>query len=75
MRDSGTDVVPPAAVKAGRVLAELINDLVHLEGGRKRLDELRPGNIEKAGQYRSLGGLLRGEGNARRSPGSSPAGS
>ena len=31
--DQGEDVVPAAAVEAGGVLAELVEELVHLEGG------------------------------------------
>ncbi len=37
--DEGEDVVPAAAVEAGGVLAELVEDLVHLEGGEDGLDE------------------------------------
>ena len=31
--DVGEDVVPPAAVEAGGVLAKLVEDLMHLERG------------------------------------------
>ena len=37
--DVAEDVVPPAAVEAGRVLAELVEDLVHLERAGQGLDE------------------------------------
>ena len=37
--DDAEDVVPAAAVEPGRVLAQLVEDLVHLEGGEDRLDE------------------------------------
>ncbi len=39
--DEAEDVVPPAAVQARRVLAELVEDLVHLERRGERLDEHR----------------------------------
>src|SRR6185312_5736765 len=39
--DEGEDVVPAAAVEASGVLAELEEDLVHLEGGEDGLDENR----------------------------------
>ena len=39
--DEAEDVVPPAAVETRGVLAELPEDLVHLEGGGKRLDQHR----------------------------------
>ena len=35
------DVVPAAGVEARRVLAQFVEDLVHLEGGEDRLDEDR----------------------------------
>ena len=35
------DVVPAAGVQPGRVLAQLVEDLVHLERGRQRLDQHR----------------------------------
>jgi hypothetical protein len=35
------DVVPPAGVETRRVVAQLVEDLVHLEGGEDRLDEDR----------------------------------
>ena len=37
--DEGEDVVPAAAVEAGHVVAQFVEDLVHLEGGRQRLDQ------------------------------------
>ena len=37
--DEGEDVVPAAAVEAGGVVAELVEDLVHLEGGEDGFDE------------------------------------
>ncbi len=37
--DEGEDVVPAAAVEAGGVLAELEEDLVHLEGGEDGFDQ------------------------------------
>jgi len=37
--DAGKDVVPAADVEPGRVAAQLVEDLVHLEGGEHRLDE------------------------------------
>ena len=37
--DEAENIVPPAAVESGRVLAQLPQDLVHLEGGRQRLDQ------------------------------------
>ena len=37
--DEREDVVPAAAVEPGHVVAQLVDDLVHLEGGGKRLDE------------------------------------
>ena len=37
--DEAEDVVPAAAVEAGRVVAQLVEDLVHLEGGQDRLDQ------------------------------------
>ena len=39
--DAREDVVPAAAVEPGRVLAQLVEDLVHLEGGEHRLDQHR----------------------------------
>ena len=39
--DEGKDVVPAAAVEAGHVVAQLVDDLVHLEGGGQRLDQHR----------------------------------
>ena len=37
--DHAEDVVPAAGIEAGRVLAQLEEDLVHLEGGQDRLDQ------------------------------------
>ena len=37
--DHGEDVVPAAGVQPGRVLAQLVQDLLHLERGQDRLDE------------------------------------
>ncbi len=37
--DDAEDVVPAAGVEAGGVVAQLVEDLVHLEGGEDRLDE------------------------------------
>lgn len=37
--DDAEDVVPTTAVETGRVIPELIDDLVHLEGGSDGLDE------------------------------------
>ncbi len=37
--DDREDVVPPAGVEPGGVLAQLVEDLVHLERGEDRLDE------------------------------------
>jgi hypothetical protein len=39
--DDAEDVVPAAGVEAGRVVAQLVEDLLHLEGGEDRLDEDR----------------------------------
>ena len=39
--DEREDVIPATAVEAGRVLAQLVEKLVHLECGRQRLDEAR----------------------------------
>ena len=39
--DVGEDVVPAAAVQAGHVVAQFVEDLVHLEGGRQGLDQHR----------------------------------
>ena len=39
--DEGEDVVPAAAIEADDVIAQLIEDLVHLERGRQRLDQDR----------------------------------
>ena len=37
--DDAEDVVPAAGVEAGRVVAQLVEDLVHLERGEDRLDQ------------------------------------
>ena len=37
--DEGEDVVPAAAVEAGGVVAQLVENLVHLEGGEDGFDE------------------------------------
>ena len=37
--DHAEDVVPAARIQAGRVLAQLVEDLVHLERGEDRLDQ------------------------------------
>jgi hypothetical protein len=39
--DEAEDVVPAAAVQAGDVLAQLVQDFVHLEGGEQGLDQHR----------------------------------
>ena len=39
--DHAEDVVPAAGVQPGRVLAQLVEDLVHLERGEDRLDQHR----------------------------------
>ncbi len=39
--DEGEDVVPASAVQADDVVLQLIEDLVHLEGGRQGLDQHR----------------------------------
>ena len=39
--DAGKDVIPPAAVQAGRMIAQLVKNFVHLERGRNRLDQDR----------------------------------
>jgi hypothetical protein len=44
--DRREDVVPAPCVQARRVLAQLVEDLVHLEGGRERLDE--DGRLDRA---------------------------
>ena len=44
--DAGKDVVPAADVEAGRVLAQLVQDLVHLERREHRLDER--GGLDRA---------------------------
>lgn len=37
--DVREDVIPAAAVQTCRVVAQLVQDLVHLEGGQNRFDE------------------------------------
>lgn len=37
--DDGEDVIPTSAVKSGRVVSELEDDLIHLESGENGLDE------------------------------------
>ena len=39
--DGAEDVVPAAGVQPGRVLAQLVEDLLHLEGGEDGLDQHR----------------------------------
>ena len=39
--DEGEDVVPAAAIEADDVVAHFVEDFVHLEGGRQRLDQDR----------------------------------
>ena len=39
--DRAEDVIPSPAVEAGAVLSQLVEDLVHLECGRKRFDQHR----------------------------------
>src|ERR671912_1679565 len=50
--DVGEDVVPPAAVETGGVLAKLVEDLVHLECGEYRLDQDR--SLDGAPWYAEL---------------------
>ena len=51
--DEAEDVVPAAAVQTGRVLAQLVEDLVHLERGGDRLDQ--HGRADRAaGEARAL---------------------
>ena len=42
--DDAEDVIPPPAVQAGRMVAQLVEDLVHFERGGDRLDEHRGAN-------------------------------
>src|SRR5439155_17501648 len=37
--DEGEDVVPAAEIEPGRVIAQLVQNLVHLQGGGQRLDK------------------------------------
>ena len=39
--DGAKDVVPTARIEAGRVVAQLVEDLLHLEGSGERLDQHR----------------------------------
>jgi hypothetical protein len=54
--DEGEDVVPAAAVQAGHVVAQFVEDLVHLEGSRQGLDQ--HGRLDRADfkAERGLGG-------------------
>ncbi len=44
--DVAEDVVPAAAIEAGDVVLQLVEDFVHLEGGGQRLDE--DGDLDRA---------------------------
>src|SRR5215218_10008573 len=50
--DVGEDVVPPAAVEASGVLAQFVEDLMHLERGEDRLDQDR--SLDCATRYAEL---------------------
>ena len=50
--DDAEDVVPAARVQTGGVLAELVEDLLHLEGGQDRLDE--NGRLDRAARDAEL---------------------
>src|SRR3546814_2666579 len=39
--DAAEDVIPAAAVQPGRMIAQFVQDLVHLESGEDRLDQHR----------------------------------
>src|SRR3546814_6809884 len=39
--DEAEDVIPAAAVQPGRMIAQFVQDLVHLESGEDRLDQHR----------------------------------
>src|SRR5215475_13020336 len=39
--DAGKDIIPSAAVEPGRMLAQLVKNLIHLECGRNSLDQNR----------------------------------
>ena len=51
--DDAEDVVPAAGVQSGRVLAQLVQDLLHLEGGENRLDE--DGRLDRPLRHAQLG--------------------
>ena len=48
--DEAEDVIPAAAVQPGRMIAQLVEDLVHLERGRDRFDQHRRPNRSRAGR-------------------------
>ena len=50
--DDAEDVVPAARVQARGVVAELVEDLLHLEGGQDRLDE--NGRLDRAARDAEL---------------------
>ena len=50
--DEAEDVVPAAAVEPGDVVAQLVEDLVHLEGGQDRLDQHR--GLDRAARQAQL---------------------
>ena len=54
--DAREDVVPAPDVEAGRVLAQLVQDLVHLEGGDHGLDERGRANAAARNAQLLLGG-------------------
>lgn len=76
---SRTHVVPPATVETGRVLAEFIDDLIHLEGCRQSFDELagKQKIVVQREPSAALKRLVKGGQkvicDAQRSPGSFPA--
>ena len=47
--DGAEDVVPAAAVEAGAVVAQLVDDLLHLEGSQDRLDQ--NGSSDRAARH------------------------
>ncbi len=53
--DEAEDVIPAPAVEPARVLAELIEELVHLEGGGERFDEGRRADRAPQDPERVLG--------------------
>src|SRR5215469_2668290 len=55
--DEAEDVVPAAAVQPGRVLAQLVEDLIHLERRENGLDEHR--RFDRAAGYAER--ILRGD--------------